>query len=536
MRGIAHTRARRVLPGTFNAMSGERFYITTPIYYATAVPHIGTAYTTIAADAVARFKRLCGADVHFLTGTDEHGLKVQREAQRQGVEPIKLVDRVAEGYQQLWHRLNISHDDFIRTTQPRHEGVVQEIFQKLYDQGDLYPGNYEGWYCVSCEAFLKGADKKAAPVCPDCGKAGEWYSEPTYFFRFSKYEDRLLNHFEKRPDFVRPVSRYNEVLNRIREGLRDLSVTRSGLEWAVPLPFDARHRAYVWIDALINYVSAIGYGSDDELFGRYWPADVHLIGKDIVWFHAAIWPCVLMAIGLAPPKQVFAHGWWTHNGEKMAKSRSNFVNPEEVVDDYGTDALRYFVLRELTFGQDGDFSDLAMHHRYHGDLANDLGNLVYRTLSMVQRYFDGEVPTPEAEREGPLAEAAAGLFDAVATEMDRLQFSRALEVIWRFIRRANKFVEERQPWRLAKDPDARPRLGATMYQLAEAVRITGVYIEPFMPESAQRIREQLGLTKDCGTLPEAGRWGGLNPGGRVARGAPLFPRVEKDIEGPIRGR
>ena len=513
-------------------MSDQRFYITTPIYYATAVPHIGTAYTTIAADAVARFRRLCGVEVHFLTGTDEHGLKVQREAEQQGITPLELADSVAEGYRRLWERLDISNDDFIRTTEPRHERVVQAIFQKLYDQGDLYLGDYGGWYCVSCESFLKETGREEAPACPDCGKPAERYAEPTYFFRFSKYQDRLLKLFEERPDFVRPESRYNEVLSRLRQGLRDLSVTRSTLKWAVPLPFDAGHRAYVWVDALINYVSALGYGSDAPLFGRFWPADVHLIGKDIVWFHAAIWPSVLMAVGLEPPRQVFAHGWWTHNGEKMSKSRGNFVNPDDVVAIYGADALRYFVLRELTFGQDGDFSDEAMHRRYHGDLANDLGNLVYRTLSMIERYFGGTLPSPDAEREGPLAEAAAGLSDIVSAEMAELHFSRALEAIWRLVRRGNQFVEERQPWQLAKDPAERPRLAATMYQLAETVRLAGLYIEPFMPGSGRRIREQLGLAGPADTLPEAGRWGGLKPGTRVQRGEPLFPRVERQSEPP----
>jgi len=506
--------------------SRPRFYLTTPIYYVTAEPHIGTSYTTIAADVIARYKRLCGYDVHFLTGTDEHGLKVQREAENRGMEPLALADEVVTAYQRQWQRLNISNDDFIRTTEPRHERVVQQVFQRLHDNGDLVLGKYAGWYCVSCESFLDATDQ-AEPLCPDCGKRAERYEEPTYYFRFGKYQDRLLAHFEAHPEFLRPRARYNEILNRIRDGLRDISFTRTELEWAVPLPFDPKHRAYVWIDALVNYISALGYGSENpELFQRFWPADVHLVGKDIAWFHAAIWPCMLMAIGVGPPLQVFAHGWWTHNGEKMSKSRNNFVMPDKVADVYGVDAFRYFVLRELTFGQDGDFRDEAMHHRYHGDLANDLGNLAYRTTSMMERYFAGRLPSPEAEPSGPLAQAAEGLFAAVDAEMDGLQFSRALEAIWRFVRRANQYVEERQPWRLAKDPDARPRLAATMYHLAEALRIMAVYVSPFMPETAERLMDQIHPGGELGVLPDAARWGQVRPGAVVRKGAHLFPKIE----------
>ena len=505
-------------------MSQRSFYVTTPIYYVTDGPHIGNAYTTIAADALARYKRQCGYDVHLLTGSDEHGLKVQRAADAKGVTPLELADSVVERFHEVWQRLGISHDDFIRTTEERHERIVQVVFQKLHESGDLYLGEYKGWYCVSCELFLKAADKK--PDCPECGRPGEWDSEPCYFFRLSKYEKALLDLYEGRPDFVRPKSRLNEMRARVVDGLRDLSVSRTTLDWAVPLPFDGSHRAYVWVDALVNYISAIGFSVDDDTFKRRWPADVHLIGKDILWFHAAIWPALLMAIGLEPPKQVFAHGWWTHNGEKMSKSKGNFINPDEVADEYGVDALRYFLLREIPFGQDGDYRDEAMLQRHNAELAGDLGNLVYRTLSMIQRYFDGRIPSPEAEPAGPLAESAGSLYSDIDGFMNGLQFSRALERIWEFVRRANRYVEERQPWQLAKDRDARTKLAATMYHLAEATRILSLLIAPTMPAAAAAIREQLNVSEEDRVLQDALAWGGLSPETRVGRGDPLFPKKE----------
>ena len=506
-------------------MSRPGFYVTTPIYYVTARPHLGTSYTTIAADVLARYKRQCGYDVHFLTGTDEHGLKVQRAAREQGITPRELADRVVAGYHDTWKLLEISNDDFIRTTEERHERVVQHVFRKLRDADDLYLGRYEGWYCVSCESFVKQT-KDERPPCPDCGRAAEWDSEPCYFFRLSKYRQRLLDFYDAHPDFVRPASRMNEVRARVSDGLRDLSVTRSTLEWAVPLPFDPDHRAYVWVDALINYISAIGYPENEASFNRHWPADFHLIAKDILWFHAAIWPALLAALGVEPPKCVFAHGWWTHNGEKMSKSRNNFVIPEEVVKAYGADALRYFILRELPFGQDGDYRDAAMLQRYNAELAGDLGNLLHRTLAMIERYFDGVIPDPSAEPEGPLAQAAASLYADVDACMADLQFSRALERVWKFVRRANQYVEERKPWQLAKDEQQRPRLSATMYHLAEGARILSLLIAPTMPAAARATREQLGLAEDARPLEEALAWGGTRPGTRVRRGDPLFPKKD----------
>ena len=506
-------------------MAKPSFYITTPIYYVTAQPHIGTSYTTIAADVMARYKRLCGYAVHFLTGTDEHGLKVQRAAEAQGITPRQLADRVVAQYHHTWRLLQISNDDFIRTTEDRHERIVQRIFQKLHDAGQLYLDEYRGWYCVSCESFIKESGDDAPP-CPDCGRPAERNAEKCYFFPLSMYQRRLLDFYDRHPDFVGPPSRMNEVRVRVEEGLRDLSVTRSTLEWGVPMPFAPDHRAYVWIDALSNYVTAIGYGADEQTFSRWWPADVHLMAKDIIWFHAVIWPCLLMALELEPPKKVFAHGWWTHNGEKMSKSKNNFVNPEEVVAEYGADALRYFILRELPFGMDGDYRDAAMLQRYNAELAGDLGNLVYRTLSMIGRYFDGVVPDPSSEPAGPLAEAAAGLYADIDRHMAQLQFSRALERMWQFVRRANQYVEQRKPWRLAKDPQDRPTLAATLYHLAEAVRILSLLVAPTMPTAAACITRQLGLTEETAELREALSWGRLPPGQRVHRGEPLFPKKE----------
>ena len=505
-------------------MSKPGFYVTTPIYYVTDGPHVGNAYTTIAADVIARYKRLCGYDVHFLTGTDEHGLKIQRAAQEEGISPRELADRVVDRFHAAWKRLRISYDDFIRTTEPRHERVVQHVFQRLLDSGNLYLGKYKGWYCVPCESFIRESREK--PVCPECGRPAEWNAEPCYFFRLSRYQKPLLALYAEQAGFVQPPSRMNEVRSRVERELRDLSVSRTTLEWAVPLPFDPRHRSYVWVDALINYVSAVGFATDEAEFSRRWPADVHLIGKDILWFHAAIWPSLLMAIGVPLPKRVFAHGFWTHNGEKMSKSKGNFVKPDAVADEYGADALRYFLLRELPFGQDGDYRDATMHQRYNAELAGDLGNLVYRTLSMIEQYCDGVVPEPVGEPGGPLAEAAASLYEDVNARMAELQYSRTLERIWEFVRRANRYVEERKPWQLAKDPQSAPRLAATMYHLAEAMRILSLLLEPTMPETAEAVRCRLGLSAETAVLEQALAWGRLPPGCRVHRGKPLFPKKD----------
>jgi len=508
-------------------LSAGRFYVTTPIYYVNDIPHIGHSYTTIAADALARYHRLRGEAVHFLTGTDEHGAKIQRAAEAQGRQPIELADRVVERMQSLWRRLGITNDDFLRTTEERHERVVQLIFQKLHKAGDLRLGDYAGWYCTSCETFLTEGDL-AEGNCPDCGKKAEWQSEKTYFFSMSAYQDRLLAFLDEHPDFVRPEARFNEVRGRVREGLKDLSVTRSSLEWAVPLPFDPEHRAYVWVDALTNYVSALGF-PDGDLYREYWPADVHLIGKDILWFHAVIWPCLLMALDLPLPKMVFAHGWWTNSGERMAKSRKNFVDPVAVTDRFGVDAYRYFLLREMPFGQDGDFSETALVGRVHNDLGNDLGNLLHRTLTMVEKYFDGTVPPPApgAGADGELRTLAAETLAEVDAQMEAVQFSRALEAIWRLVGAANRFIEASKPWDLAKDPARREELGGVLYALVETLRLVSLAAWPFIPGKADAMRAQLALGPAEPPLAERGRWGGSKPGTRVAKGDPLFPRIEE---------
>jgi methionyl-tRNA synthetase len=508
-------------------VSDDRFYVTTPIYYVNDIPHIGHSYTTIAADVLARYHRLAGRRVHFLTGTDEHGIKIERAAQEKNEEPIQLADRVVERSKSLWQRLDITNDDFIRTSEPRHERVVQGVFERLHENGDLYLGEYAGWYCVSCENFLT-EDDLVEGACPDCGKKAEWASEQTYYFRLSEYRDRLLQLFDEHPNFVQPEVRFNEVRSRVEDGLRDVSVTRTSLEWGVPLPFDTGHVIYVWIDALINYISALGY-PDGDLFDAFWPCDVHLIGKDILWFHAVIWPCVLTALDLPVPKTVFAHGWWTHDGEKMSKSKGNFVDPVAVTDAYGVDPYRYFLLREMPFGQDGDFSESALVGRINNDLGNDLGNLLHRTLTMIEKYFDGAVPEPDE----PDA-AAKGLEDALAdvaadvdARMAEVQFSRALEAIWRRIGAANRYVEECKPWELAKNDSRRGDLGTAMYSLAEALRITSLLLAPFMPGKIDALRTQLGLGAARPPLGDRLAWGRFPAGTHVAKGDPLFPKIQE---------
>lgn len=514
-------------------MSRKTFYITTPIYYPSDNLHIGHAYTTVAADTMARYKRMRGYDVFFLTGSDEHGQKIERKAQSEGLAPLTYVDRIVANFQHLWQQLYISNDDFIRTTEERHKRVVQEIFQKIYEQGDIYKSQYAGWYCTPCETFWTERQAEGG-VCPDCGRPVELLHEESYFFRLSKYQDRLLRYIEENPDFIQPVTRRNEMINFIKSGLEDLCVSRTTFKWGVPVPFAEGHVIYVWFDALTNYISAIGYGTDPEKFARYWPADVHLVGKDIVRFHTIIWPIILMAAGLPLPKKVFGHGWLLLEGGKMSKSKGNVVDPLVLIDKYGVDAIRYYLLRELPFGADGYYSEDALIQRINSDLANDLGNLVSRTLAMIERYFDGTVPAP-----GPITaldQEVITLAQQTVREVEELfekfELSNALITIWRLIGRLNKYIDETAPWALAKDESRRGRLGTVLYQLAEGIRWVTILCSPFMPVLPTRVWPQLGLVNqpEQQTWASLEHWGGLPAGGQIKRGQSLFPRVETEAE------
>ena len=514
--------------------SKKQFYLTTPIYYPSDNLHIGHAYTTVAADALARFKRHQGYDVMFLTGSDEHGQKIQRVALEQGVTPQKYVDRIVAGFKHLWKTLDISYDDFIRTTEERHLRSVQRIFQRLYENGDIYKSEYEGWYCVPCETFWTERQITGEHVCPDCGRPVELVKEESYFFRMSRYAERWLRYIEANPDFIQPVSRRNEMISFVKQGLEDLCVTRTTFDWGIKVPFDPDHVIYVWIDALANYITALGFTSADETkFRHYWPADVHLVGKEIVRFHTIIWPIMLMALDLPLPKKVFGHGWLILDSGKMSKSKGNVVDPLVLVDKYGVDAIRYFLLREIPFGSDGYYSEEALIKRINSDLANDLGNLIYRTLTMLNKYYDGVVPAPglEAEVDRDLRQVArTAVLDAEAA-MDRLEISVALEAIWELVKRANKYIDETAPWALARNKEA-DRLATVMYNLAETGRILAVLLVPYMTSTPRLIWEQLGLSADPAAQgwAAAKKWGGLKPGAKTHRGAPLFPRIDLDKE------
>ncbi|RLE07520.1 methionine--tRNA ligase [Candidatus Aerophobetes bacterium] len=508
----------------------DKFYLTTPLYYVNDVPHIGHAYTTIAADVLARYKRLRGYKVFFLTGTDEHGNKIARAAKERGLSPEELADSVVKRFQNLWGKLYISYDDFIRTTESRHTKVVEKVFLRLYEQKDIYKGFYEGWYCVPCESFWLESQLAEGSLCPECKRPVERVKEESYFFRLSKYQDQLLNYIEKNPDFVLPPTRRNEVVEFIKRGLRDISVTRLRLEWGIPCPVEKKHTIYVWIDALLNYISALGYSLDGEKFSLFWPADVQLVGKDILKFHAIIWPALLMALGIKPPRKVFAHGWWMVKGEKMSKSRGNVISPEELVERYGADPLRYFLLREVPFGEDGNFSPSLFIKRVNSDLANDLGNLLNRTLPLVERYCEGKVPCPAEERaeDAELREKVRQVVLRLDELMNGLAFSEALSLIWEIIRFANLYIDRSAPWRLAKE-GKKERLSTVLYYLLETLRVVSLLVFPFIPRSAERIWAQLGLEDKLSEKrwDEVERWGILPSGIRVRRKAPLFPRIKE---------